>query len=404
MAKTSGLGDRLLVGGYDISGDISAVDTIACPVATLDVTDITQYAHARLPGQRDGKIDATSYMSVTGTGPYVQDPPLPSLPRTDTIYTYCRGTALGGAAACLNAKQIDYNPTRSNKGDLTFKTAAEGNGYALEWGIQLTPGVFTSPNSLVGTASTFETNIANWTGTTNCSVAQSNTVAHAGTQSLRMSSTAAGDMVTGHCAAANVLTQGFAVVAGQQVMVNAWVRTGVSVRTVSTGVAWYTSGGVLVGSIAYGTGVSDSAAAWTQVTSTLIAPATAAFGIAVVKVAATGGAAELHYVDDVQYITMPGVVDNGALTAYGAQAYYQLTAFTGTDITVKIQHSADNATWADLVSFTQATTANQFQRVVVANTTTVNRYVQATAVTTGGFTTAYFSVVFVRNPIAGVVF
>lgn len=401
MTKQSGLGDKFLIGGYDISGNINAIDEVSTPIGVLDATDITQYAHARLRGQSDGTLKVTSYMSATAG---VQDPPLPSLPRTDTIATYCRGITLGNPGVSINSKQVDYNPTRDQKGNLTFKTECAANQYGLEWGLQLTPGVFTSPNSLVGTASTFETNIANWSATTNCSVAQSNTVAHGGTQSLRLSSTAGGDMVAGHCAAANVLTQGFAVVPGQQVMVNAWERAGASVRTVSTGVAWYTSGGVLVGSIAYGTGVSDSTSAWTQISSTLVAPATAAFGIAVVKVAATGGAAELHYVDDVQYITMPGVLDNGSSTAFGAQAYYQLTSFTGTDITVKIQHSADNATWADLVAFTQATTTNQFQRVSVSNTTTVNRYVQAIAVTTGGFTVAFFNVVFMRNPIAGVVF
>jgi len=401
MAKTSGLGDRFLIGGYDISGTINAIDKVSAPKATIDVTDITQSAHSRLSGLGDGQLDVTSFMSVT-TG--TQDPPLNSLPRTDTIASYLRGTTLGGAVACLNCKQVDYNPTRSAKGDLTFKTSCLGNSYGLEWGIQLTPGVFTSGNSLIGTASTFETNIANWVGTTNCSVAQSATLAHGGTQSLRMSSTAGGDMVAGHCAAGSVTSQGFAVVPGQQVMVAAWERAGAAVRTVSTGVAWYTSGGALVGSIAYGTGASDSTSAWTQYSSTLVAPATAAYGIAVVKVAATGGASELHYVDDVQFIIMPGVVDNGASTAYGAQAYYQLTAFTGTDITVKVQHSPDNVTWSDLFSFTQATTANQFQRMVVANTTTINRYVQAIAVTTGGFTVAYFSVAFMRNSIAGMAF
>jgi hypothetical protein len=404
MSKTSGLGDRFIVGGYDISGDINALDKISATVATLDVTDITQLAHARLTGHRDGAINVTSYMSITGTGPFVQDPPLPSLPTTDTIASYCRGTTVGNAAASISAKQVDYNPTRDNKGGLTFKTQCVGNAYGLEWGIELTPGVFTSTNSLVGTASTFETNIANWAAITNCSVAQSNTQAHGGTQSLRMSSTASGDMVSGHCAAASVVTQGFAVVPGQQVLVSAWERTSVSTRTVSTGVAWYTSGGVLVGSIAYGTGATDSASVWTQISSTLVAPATAAFGIAVVKVTATAAGSELHYVDDVQFIIMPGVIDNGASTAFGAQAYYQLTAFTGTDITVKVQHSSDNVTWTDLIAFTQSTTSHAFERKVVSNVTTVNRYVQVIAVTTAGFTVAQFNVVFIRNPIAGVVF
>lgn len=401
MTKQSGLGDRFFVGGYDISGDVSALDTISTPIGTLDVTDITQSAHARLLGQRDGTMKFTTYMDVTAGA---QAPPLPSMPTTDTQMIYCRGTAIGNPAASMQAKQVGYDPSRSNKGDITIKTAGEGNAYGIEWGEQLTAGLYLSPNSLGGTASTFETNIANWVGTTNCSVAQSNTVAHGGTFSLRMSSTAGGDMVAGHCAAGSVTTQGFSVVPGQQVHVYAWTRAGASPRTVSTGVAWYTSGGVLVGSIAYGTGIADTTVGWTIVPSTLVAPATAAYGIGVVKVASTGGAAELHYVDDVRYITLPGVMDDGAGTAFGAQAYLQVTSFTGTDITISVQHSTDNATWTTLMSFAQVTTANQFQRISVSNVTTVNRYVQVSITTAGGFSQAFFVVSFMRNPIAGVVF
>lgn len=50
-------------------------------------------------------------------------------------------------------------------------------------------------------------------------------------------------------------------------------------------------------------------------------------------------------------------------TAWGAQAYLQVTAFTGTSVTAKVQHSADNSTWLDLAAFTAVTAAPAFQRV-----------------------------------------
>ena len=40
--------------------------------------------------------------------------------------------------------------------------------------------------------------------------------------------------------------------------------------------------------------------------------------------------------------------DTTASASFGWQAYLQVFAFTGTDVTVKIQDSADNATFADL--------------------------------------------------------
>jgi hypothetical protein len=97
-------------------------------------------------------------------------------------------------------------------------------------------------------------------------------------------------------------------------------------------------------------------------------------------------------------------VDDTAGTSFGAQAYLQVTAFTGTDVTVKVQHSTDGSTWTDLVAFTPTTAAHIGQRATVSNSTSVNRYVRAATVTTGGFTSVTFAVAFMRNPIAGVRF
>lgn len=78
-------------------------------------------------------------------------------------------------------------------------------------------------------------------------------------------------------------------------------------------------------------------------------------------------------------------VDNGASTAIGGFGTLHVTANTMNANTVfKVQHSADNSTWADLATFsTVATTIVTAERVEVASTTTVNRYLRATWTASG---------------------
>lgn len=104
--------------------------------------------------------------------------------------------------------------------------------------------------------------------------------------------------------------------------------------------------------------------------------------------------------------TLGSSIDTGASLSFGAQAYLQLGALTGTDVTVKIQDSADNTTFADVagLAFTQVTAAPSTQRIAIANTATVRRYLRAVTVTTGGFTSASFAVVINKNECAGVTF
>jgi hypothetical protein len=100
-------------------------------------------------------------------------------------------------------------------------------------------------------------------------------------------------------------------------------------------------------------------------------------------------------------------IDTTASADFGAQAYLQVAAFTGTDVTVKIQDSADNATFADVagLAFTPVTGgAPLAERIAVANTTTIRRYVRAVTETSGGFTSLTFAVNFIKNEVEDVVF
>lgn len=251
MAKQSGLGDNFYLGGYDLSGDTASLDEIGGGPALIDVTGIDKSAYERIGGIRDGRIEWTSHFNDGTDGTDGTHNRLATLPTTDRQLMYFRGTTLGNPAACLIAKQLNYDPTRADDGKITIKVRAEANAYGLEWGTSLTAGKRTDT-------------------------------------------------------------------------------------------------------------------------------------------AATNGSS----------------IDTTASADFGGQAYLQVFAFTGTDVTIKIQDSADNASFTDVASFafTQVTAAPTVERIALSNTATIRRYVRAITVTTGGFTSVQFACVLVKNETAGIVF
>lgn len=76
--------------------------------------------------------------------------------------------------------------------------------------------------------------------------------------------------------------------------------------------------------------------------------------------------------------------DNTLSTANGGGAFIIATTVSGTtpNLTAKITHSADNVTYADLVTFTALTSAG-VEVKEVAKGTTVNRYLKVTYTVTG---------------------
>jgi hypothetical protein len=147
MAKQGGLGHRFFVQGFDASGDIQALGAIAGGPAMLEGTDITQAAMARLAGDRDGHMDTTAYFNPSLN---LTHDKLSALPRTDVVMTYCCGTTIGAPAACLNAKQINYDGNRAADGSFTFAVNGQGNAYGLEWGLLGTAGIRTDTTATNG--------------------------------------------------------------------------------------------------------------------------------------------------------------------------------------------------------------------------------------------------------------
>lgn len=72
-------------------------------------------------------------------------------------------------------------------------------------------------------------------------------------------------------------------------------------------------------------------------------------------------------------------VDNTAASSNGGVAHLHVTTNTRNGaITVKVQHSSNNSTWADLTTFTATTSATTTsERIEIAAGTSVNRYIRA---------------------------
>jgi hypothetical protein len=87
--------------------------------------------------------------------------------------------------------------------------------------------------------------------------------------------------------------------------------------------------------------------------------------------------------------------DGTASSADGGAGYQQVGAFTGfTGFVGKVRHSADDVTYADLITFTNVTAARQAERVTVSGT--VNRYLAFDGNVTGSGSLDIFAG-FVRN-------
>jgi hypothetical protein len=85
-------------------------------------------------------------------------------------------------------------------------------------------------------------------------------------------------------------------------------------------------------------------------------------------------------------------VDNTTSTALGAVGHLHVTAFSGTDATITITDSTDDAVFVSHIPFTQVTGTTSER---LTSTGTVDRYVRVEL--TGTFTSVTFTVGFARN-------
>lgn len=95
-------------------------------------------------------------------------------------------------------------------------------------------------------------------------------------------------------------------------------------------------------------------------------------------------------------------IDRGASltsTDFGLQASLHVTAFSGTDATITIEDSADDAAFASVAAFTQVTDVGS-EYIESGSTENVRRYLRASVSTSGGFTSMTFAVCVVVNDYA----
>jgi hypothetical protein len=140
-SKKTGLGDRLWVGGHDLSGDVGSIGTLDGPRGVLDVTGIGQSAVERVPGRSDVRLDFSSWFDdAVGQA----HPVLSALPTGNVVILYSNGVSVGAASAGAVVTQIGYGGGRGNDGSLSFGVQGQGSaGVPLEWCQLLTAGEIT---------------------------------------------------------------------------------------------------------------------------------------------------------------------------------------------------------------------------------------------------------------------
>lgn len=454
MAKENGLASELFVGGYQLSGDIQAVDNISCPAAPLDVTGINKSAYERIIGLRDGMMEMTTFFN-TSTGQ--AHPVLKTLPTTDVHLMYCHKTTLGNPAACLVAKQVNYDGSRAADAGFTFKVQAQGNAYGLEWGEQLTAGLRTDTTATNGTGVAFNTGDAfvqlpgtsgnyvstpdaaaldivgdidirakiamdDWTPAADTSiVSKYTTTGNQRSYSLQVLTTGALNLQWSEDGTAQISKTSTANLSALANGATKWIRATLDVDNGAVGndVKFYTS---------------DDGTTWTQLGTTVTTAAvTSIFASTAVlelgsRTAGTagnmagkifeaevlsgiGGTSVAHPVATSSSVTdatprtwtVNGTAYTSVRTLYGLQAYIQCTAFTGTSVTVKLQESKDNGStdaWTDVTggAFTAISAANTTERIATSSSLEVERYLRV--VTTGTFTNASFVVAVIKNTAA----
>lgn len=438
MTKQSGLGAGFYVGAYDLSGDVGSLQRISSPRGTTDVTGIDKEAFERLLTTKDGAIDFTAFFNKSNAHLALR-----GLPTTDIVCTYAHRRTVGAPAACMVAKQTNYDPSRNQDASLTFGVATVANAYGLEWATMLTAGpvTYTGANSgsgvavdgtglislpgSTGAASTPDAAALDITGDLDvrAKVAAADWspsadqyivakyVVTGNQRSYALVLTTTGALAfqfsaDGTTAVTKTSTANLSSLAADAVK---WVRATIDVDNGASGytVRFYTS---------------DDGTTWTQLGADVVtATATSIFsGTAPLEVGARNDGAADYLIGKVYearvyngiegtlvanpVFSASGITDStgktwtkrtnavlGSENRFGLQHYVHVLGFTGTDATIRVEHSYDNGvadTWSAVSDGSTAIAGSGSARD--DSTATVKRYVRSAVVTTGGFTSLQY--------------
>lgn len=378
---------------------------------------------------------------------------LSSLLTTNRILTYCRGTTLGNPAACLVGKQLNYDPTRADDGALTIAVRAEANAYGLEWGKQLTAGKRTDTGATTGTAVEFGYSAEDFlfldgTSGNYASTPDAASLDIVGDIDLRVrvnmddwTPAAESTLIAKYTATGNQRSYALAVTT-TGALIFRWSEDGtVEKSETSSAVNTFTNGTThwVRATMDVDNGAADAAvnfytsedgSTWTALgvqqlngATTSIFASTAVLELGsqtagtvnrlagkiyraqvLTGIAGTSVAAPIASTTSIadatpRTWTVQGTAFLSSHSVFGGQAYLQVFSFTGTDVTVKLQHSHDNSTFADITGggFTAISSSPTAERIATSASLEIRRYVRAVTTTTGGFTSLVFNVMFTNN-------
>lgn len=140
MAKQAGLAQQFFAHGYDLSGDVGAINNAASPRGVVEVTALNKSAVERLLTHGDGLLDFAAWLNTSAGQSHAA---LSGLPTTDVIVLWMLGGAVDDVAAGLVAKQVNYDGTRNADGSLPLTVNGLANGTPLEWMNALSAGKIT---------------------------------------------------------------------------------------------------------------------------------------------------------------------------------------------------------------------------------------------------------------------
>ena len=124
MPKTSGLRQRLLVEGNDLSGDIGSIDTISTSRSSYDVTGIDKDAFERIYGLVDANMEYSCWFNPD---PGRAHSVFSALPENNVGALYLMQNRAGAPCFSLDARQVNYDWTRSADGSLSGKVQKVGD-------------------------------------------------------------------------------------------------------------------------------------------------------------------------------------------------------------------------------------------------------------------------------------
>lgn len=152
MPIRSGLGARLYLDKYDLSGDIGSIGQVAGGTNLQDTTALIHRAIRRKSLLRDGQIDFAGFFSPDAGG---AQRVLQTLPTATTLVTVATGSIVGNDTFSLRGLQATFGDQRGQDGSLVLNTSIMAHGTALETGELLTTGKQTFASAAVGASVTY---------------------------------------------------------------------------------------------------------------------------------------------------------------------------------------------------------------------------------------------------------